>query len=143
MPSVKPLDRISRKWARQSATAQPEYEAGVRAPRRSWSDAASKAEDSYKQGVQAGINRGAFGKGVRKAGDSKWQDATLAKGANRWSEGINLATGAYEEGFAPFRQALEQLDLPPRGPKGDPKNLQRVQAVTEALHRKKIEMAGR
>lgn len=137
MPPVKSLDRISSKWVRQSSTAQPEYEAGVRNPRRDWAQATTQAEASYEKGVQTAIQEKRFSNGVKNAGTAKWQDAALSKGPSRWAEGIRLSSNAYQEGFAPYRTVLENLTLPARGPKGDPANLQRVAAVTQALHNEK------
>jgi hypothetical protein len=38
----------------------------------------------------------------------------------------------YSNGIQPYLQLLSTLNLPPRAPKGDPANLQRVAAVTSA-----------
>lgn len=138
MPAVKPLDRISRKWANASAAALTEYEEGVRNPRRDWADATSKANDAYKKGIQASIAADRFKKGVTNAGTGKWQEQTLRKGPSRWSEGIALSTDAYERGFTPYRNVIERTELPARGPKGDPGNIQRVAILSKALHDEKM-----
>lgn len=142
MPAVKPLDRISAKWARVASVSQSEFEAGVREPRKDWQKAAVDAESNYEQGVQRAIQNKRFGKGVAQAGTQKWQSRTLQVGPTRWAEGINVSTDAYERGFQPYRDVLERLQLPPRGPKGDPKNIQRVAAVAKALHDAKMARAG-
>jgi hypothetical protein len=137
MPKVKSMDRITAKWVRQSASAQPEYEAGVANPKKDWASATSAAEASYKTAVVKAANENRFGAGVRKAGNTKWQQNTLAKGPGRWTEGINLSQDAYTKGFQPYRQALESLTLPVRGPKGDPNNIQRVALVAKTLYETK------
>jgi len=142
MPPVKSLARASEKWARQSQAATPEYIAGVTDPKADWAKNTAAAEDNYQKGVQAAIARKAFGKGVTKAGTAKWQEAALTKGAVRWPEGIAIARPAYEAGFAPYRTVIEQTVLPPRGPVGDPRNIQRVAAIALALHKKKLEIQG-
>lgn len=142
MPAVKALDRISAKWARVAAVSEEEYRNGIENPRKDWATETAKAEASYKTGVTQAATAGRFGKGVKRVGTSKWRDNSLQKGPSRWSQGISLSTLAYEKGFAPFRDALERLKLPERGPKGDPKNIQRVAAVAKALHDKKLEMGG-
>lgn len=142
MPAVKDLSRISEKWARVAQVSQPEYEAGVRAPRNSWAAQTSKAEANYEKGVQSAISRKAFGKGVVKAGDEKWQKNTLEKGPQRWAQGINLSKAAYEAGFEPFRTVIVNTQLPPRGPKGDPGNINRVAIISKALHDEKLKRAG-
>lgn len=142
MPAVKSLDRISSKWARVAAVSQQEFEDGVRNPRADWAETTRAAESNYERGVQTAIQRKSFGKGVAKAGTAKWQERTLSKGPNRWAEGIQKSRSAYESGFAPFREVIQRTTLPPRGPKGDPKNIQRVSAIAEALHAEKIARMG-
>lgn len=139
MPPVKPLDRASNKWVNASAAATGEYEAGVRNPRKSWSQAAQNAAAAYKQGVTAAANEGRFEKGVQRAGDNKWQDAAIQKGVPRWSQGISVSEAAWRAGFAPFAQVIENTNLSPRGPKGSPQNYKRVQEMGDALHKAKIQ----
>lgn len=143
MPPVKPLDAISEKWSRQSNTAQPEYIAGIENPRRSWAAATSAAASSWAQGVQDAIANNSFSDGVKQVGDQAWQDAARSKGPSRWAEGIRLSKAKYEAGFAPYREVLQQLNLPERGPKGSPENLERVRLVMMALHERKIALRKR
>lgn len=136
--AVKPMDRIKKKWVTSTQANQAEFEEGVKNPRKDWAQQTAKAEGNYKAGVQAAIAQGRFGKGVTKAGTSKWQEKTLSKGPARWAQGVALSADDYERGFAPYRQVLENLTLPERGAKGDPKNIQRVAVVAKALHDKKV-----
>jgi hypothetical protein len=140
MPPVKSLKQSSEKWARQSATATPEYKFGIENPRTDWAKATMDAENNYKAGVTKAANEGRFGKGVAKAGTSKWRENALSKGVSRWSQGISLSEDNYQRGFAPFRETLVNLQLSPRGPKGDPANINRVAEVAQALHKKKLEL---
>jgi len=142
MANIKSLDRISGKWKRVASGAQAEYEEGVRNPRADWADQTKKAESAYEQGIQAAIGRKAFGKGVTQAGTAKWQTNAIEKGPQRFSQGVALAEQAYETGFAPYREVISRLTLPARGPKGDPKNIQRVTTVAKALHDEKLKRAG-
>ena len=143
MPAIKSTAQIADKWKRRAGSAGIEYEEGVKNPRADWAEETKKAESTYEQGVQASIARKAFGKGVTKAGTDKWQRNAIAKGPARFTSGVQLAGGSYEEGFAPFAQTIAQTQLPSRGPKGDPKNIQRVAVMSKALHDKKIELEGR
>jgi hypothetical protein len=142
MPPVKPLDRISNKWANVVSVSQDEYQAGVQNPRKDWQQATAAAEANYEKGVQAAIQRKAFGRGVKNVPSSNWQQAALEKGTTRWTEGVRLSQNKYQEGFAPYRQVIEQTSLPPRGPKGDPNNIRRVEVLAKALHAKKQSMTG-
>ena len=142
MPPIKSLDQISAKWARVSQGSQQSYEDGVKSPRASWAQNTAAAEGNYEKGVQASIARKSFGKGVKKAGDDKWQKNTLEKGPARWSQGIGLAQNAYQEGFSPYASVISATTLPARGPKGDPANIQRVAVMAKALHDKKLQLKG-
>jgi len=133
MANIKDLGSISSKWVRRSAVAGPDYQSGIQNPRTPWAAAAAKGEDNYKAGVSAASARGAFGKGVKAAGDSKWQGNALRKGPGRYAEGVSLAEGDWQKGFAPYREAIASLTLPPRGMRGSPANLQRVSAIATTL----------
>lgn len=140
--NIKSTDRIKAKWARVTSGAGNEYLEGVTNPRSSWASGAAGAEKAYNAGVQAAITRGGFGKGVRKAGDKKWQDNAISKGPARFSQGVSLAEDAYAAGFAPYADTLKALTLTPRGAKGDPANINRVAQVAKALNDKKKSLAG-
>ncbi len=142
MPPVKSLARSSAKWARQSAAATPEYETGVRTTDKDWAQLTAAASENYATGVQAAIADDRFAKGVTNAGTDKWLKNTLAKGPARWAEGIRISTAAYERGFAPFRQVIENTNLPARGPKGSSQNIERVRVMAEALHAAKLAQTG-
>ena len=130
---VKSSADIAAKWSRVSAQRDADYKDGVSDPGVEWARAASAAEETYVQGVTEAAARGAFGKGIAKAGDDKWRRKTVEVGTTRWSPGIRAAVQDFEKGFEPFRDALERIDLPPRAPRGDPRNLERVAVVARAL----------
>lgn len=142
MPPVKSLDRISEKWARVVEVSQPDYEAGIQNPRKDWAEQALAAESNYAAGVQRSISEKRFGKGVRAAGTDKWRERALTVGPERWLQGVRVSRNNYETGFAPYREAIIRTTLPPRGPKGDPKNIQRVAAIAKALHDEKLKRGG-
>jgi len=142
MPPVKPLSRIAEKWARVAKASQQEYAEGVQHPRADWAERTLAANDSYKTALQQAISEDRFAQGVDKAGTQKWQENAIKKGPQRWAQGINLATNYYEKGFAPYRQVIESIQLPPRGPKGDPNNIQRVAIIAQALHEEKQRLRG-
>jgi hypothetical protein len=138
MANIKDPGRSAAKFVQRASVAGPDYQAGIQNPRRAWAEAASAAEQNYTQGVTAAAQAGRFGAGVRKAGNAKWQENSLAKGPARYAEGAALAQGAYESGFKPYGDAIRALNLPARGPRGSPANLQRVSAVANALRDVKV-----
>jgi hypothetical protein len=135
---VKSGTAIAEKWARVTPQRTADYEAGVRQPTKDWATQTANAEDSYSQGVQKAVQDKRFGKGVKAAGTSKWQEKAISKGTQRWGPGVSIAENDYESGFEPYRQEMEKVNLPPRFPKGDPRNIQRVAAIATALHKKKV-----
>ena len=137
MADIKSLDKIARKWTEVTPQRADEYEEGIKNPRRSWQQSTEDAAEAYASGVQEAISDNRFEKGVSEAGDAKWREGALKKGVRRWPEGVRLGGDAYRTGFAPYHSVIQGVTLPPRGPKGDPRNYDRVRAIGEALHEEK------
>lgn len=140
MAEIRSLTEIRDKWTRVTPGRTEDYKIGIKNPRRDWEKETSAAAGIYKAGVDAAHSKGLFAKGVKKAGTKKWQEKALAKGPTRYGEGVYLAGDDYESGFAPYREAIARVDLGPRFPKRDPRNIDRVKKVVEALIAQK--MAG-
>lgn len=133
MPAIKPTARVAEKWSRVTPQRTEDYRDGVESPRVDWATAAANAEDQYSAGVQAAIAQKRFGSGIKAAGTTKWKEKSLQKGPSRFAEGVSLGAADYEKGFSKFRDVIERTTLPPRGPKGDPRNVERVRAMAAAL----------
>src|SRR5260370_9394496 len=125
------------RWAQRTAAATQDYQAGVKTPSVWWQEATVAESEAHKQAVIQAGQEGRFAKGVQKAGDAKWLKAASGKGAERFGPGAAAGQGDYEQGVAPYLQVIESTPLPPRGPKGDPKNIQRVAVLATALHKRK------
>ncbi len=138
MAKIKSAAEIAAKWARVTPQRVVDYQAGVQNPSEDWATATLKAEDNYKTGVQKAATEGRFGKGVKKAGTDKWKKNTLEKGPNRFAEGVAVSEPEFQSGFEPFREVIANTTLPPRFPKGDPRNIDRVKVIAEALRKKKV-----
>jgi hypothetical protein len=132
--AIKPIQAIVDQWRRVAPTRREDYTQGVQAPRRPWAEAAAAADNTWKEGVSKAITEGRYRAGVAAAGNAKWQKNATAKGPNRWSEGIELSGDDYQRGFAPYAQVISGLTLPPRYPRGDARNIERVKAVAAALN---------
>lgn len=143
MPKVRALTMIAEKWSRVTPTRATDYKLGVENPKEDWQAEALAAEDRYKVAVTEAANKGRYGAGVSKAGTKRWQERALKKGPSRFSEGVAIARPDYERAWAPYREVIERTELPPRGPKGDPANIQRVAAMARALHEARVGGAGR
>jgi hypothetical protein len=138
MAEIRSLAHIRDKWVRVTPMRTEDYKLGIQNPRRDWEEETAAASETYKAGVDAAHQKGLFLKGVRLAGTKKWQDKALKKGPGRFSEGVYIAGPDYEKGFAPYREAISRVDLGPRFPKRDPRNLERVKRVVDALIKEKL-----
>ena len=136
--NIKSADVIAKKYASRGGAAGADYAAGVQAPRQPWAQSTLNAANNYAAGVQQAIGQGTFQKGVSAAGDAKWARKASGVGAQRYGPGVQAAQPDYQSGVAPYLDVLKNLSLPPRAPKGDPSNVQRVAAIATALRAKKI-----
>ena len=137
MAKIRSAAEISKKWVTVTPQRTIEYQNGVKSPQEDWETNTKIAQPSYEQGVQAGIARQAFAKGVDAAGTETWQSKTISVGVPRWGQGVSQAQNSYQEGFSPYRDVIEATTLPPRFPRGDTRNYERVRAIGFALHDKK------
>lgn len=138
MVDIKSTADIAAKWARVTPQRAEDYRQGVMNPRVSWSVATAAASDRYKAGIQEAIQQDRFAKGVKAAGDARWQQRATEVGPQRFSEGVATSEARYEEGFKPYAEVIANTTLPPRFAKGDPRNLDRVRVMSQALRKKKV-----
>ncbi|HJX61859.1 MAG TPA: hypothetical protein VJ578_04750 [Dehalococcoidia bacterium] len=140
MAATKSAAAAGKNYVTTAAMKGQAYADGVAAPRRPWAAAAAAAEANYDAGTQAAIARKSFGKGIRKAGDPKWQERSRTKGVQNYPTGTASAEQAYVQGIAPYIDVIASTTLPPRFARRDPRNLQRVAAIATALGQKKESM---
>lgn len=134
---VKSADAVAKKWAARAGAAGGDYTTGVQTTTKDWAADTAAQAGAWAQGVQAAAANGSFAKGVNAAGTQKWRTMASTKGAQRYTGGVTAALPAYQTGIGPVLQALQGVNLPPRGPKGDANNINRVTAVTQALRKLK------
>jgi hypothetical protein len=135
---VKDAGTSAAKYSTRAAAAAPDYATGVAAAGQDWQTNTTQAEPNYDAAVQDAISRKAFSRGVTAAGGAKFATNASTTGAQRYPQGVRNAQGAWQSGVAPYLQTIASTSLPPRRPKGDPANMARVQAVTDALRKKKL-----
>lgn len=138
MPAVTPVATSADKWVRRAGQAGPDYTRGVNNPRTPWAEATAAAVDAQSAGIQQAIANGSFVKGVQKAGNAKWQRKAAGLGAARFGAGVADAQPDYVSGFTPYAAVIQGITLPPRGPKGDPRNYERTKIIGDALHAAKV-----
>jgi len=138
MAKIRALAKIVAKYQRVTPGKGKEYEEGIKDPKKVWADEAKAAGDAWAGGVTDAVARGAFAKGVDKCGQAGYIDPAIKKGVGRYRGGVEYGIPKYNKKFAPFRDVIEATALPPRGPKGDPRNIDRVATIATALHAEKI-----
>jgi len=130
---IKSADDIAAKWARVAPGRQADFKTGVTDTAVDWAKPTAAAADSYVAGVTDAIQRGGFAKGVEKAGTDKWRRKVSDVGVARWGPGVLAAQADMSSAIAPYVDALSRTTLPPKGPRNDPRNLERVAVVARVL----------
>lgn len=135
---IKSATEIAKKWAEVTPARSRQWQEEIAATSDGdWADAAIAAAPIWEQGVMAAAARNLFPSGV-EANRTKWKRKALAVGATRYGPGVTAAQPDHAAGFAPYREVIAGLDLPPRGPRGSPGNYERVRLIGEALHARRI-----
>jgi hypothetical protein len=143
MAFIRPIEAIARKWGTVTPGRTEDYRAGVENPRKEWATSTAAAESAYETGVSQAIAKKRFGRGVKAVGTAGWQTGAVTKGTQRWGPGVTMAQDKYARGFSPYRDAIERCTLPPRYARRDPRNLERVKAVVNALSAAKEQRLGK
>lgn len=137
MAEIKSIAAIQEKWGRVTPGRTEDYTLGIKNPKRDWAQAAAGAKESHKAAMVAAAAADSYGKGVTKAGTARWQDRAARKGPARFAEGVTIAAPDYGAAFAPYADTIKATVLPPRFPRGDLRNLDRVKTMSVALRKKK------
>lgn len=137
MAEIKSIQAIQEKWGRVTPQRSEDYALGIKNPKRDWAQSASAAKESHKAAMVAAGQNDSYAKGVAKAGTAKWQEKAIKKGPSRFAEGVVVGASDYGTAFAPYADAIKATTLPPRYPRGDIRNLDRVKTISQALRKKK------
>lgn len=135
---VKSADMVAKKWAARAGAAGADYALGVQSTTKDWAADTAAAAPAWAAGVQSAAANGSFAKGVNAAGTAKWKAKASNVGAQRYPAGVAAATPYYQAGILAVLQTLSAIQLPPRGPKGDPGNMNRAALVASALRKAKL-----
>lgn len=138
MPKVPDISRVAAKWAQNAGQATGSYTDGVQNPKEDWKQATLAGAENYKMAVTKAAADGRFAKGVQRSSTDKQIQASVQKGAERFSQGVALSGPDFAEGMAPVLAVIAGTQLPPKKPKGDPSNIQRVAALAQAQHAAKL-----
>ena len=129
---MKSAGQVADKYASRASAASGDYVDGARTTTKDQAAAAIASAAIYAQATQAAITEGRYAKGLGRSGKQKWLEGVTGKGGNRYGEGVSQAAPAYATQSAKFDSARGAASSLPRGIKGSPQNLQRVQAVVAA-----------
>ena len=66
----------------------------------------------------------------------------IKRASAQWAGTARKAANRYALGFEPYRQALERIQLPPRGPMGDPANILRARIVCDTMRAVRAQLQG-
>ena len=138
MAEIKDVSKVASKWARVTPMRAEDYKIGVQDPRRDWAKQAIAQKEVWKGAITEAATKDLYAKGIAAAGTERWKEKALAKGPGRFSEGVMVAGPDFEKGFAPYADVIRATTLPPRFPKGDPRNIARVSTIATALRAKKV-----
>jgi hypothetical protein len=139
---VKDPATVMQKWTTRAAAAVNDYKAGAASPKASQSASAIAAAPLWQQAVQSPAALTAFQSGLRSSGDQGWLNGVNNKGAARYPGGIQAGATKFQNNITPYLQAISGLNLPPKGIRGSAQNINRVQAVAQALHQLRLQRSG-
>lgn len=138
MPKVPDIARVAAKWTANAGAASPAYADGVQNPKEDWQRQTIAAAENYKVAVTKAAADNRFAKGVQRVSTDQQIQASVQKGTARYGQGIALAGPDFQAGMEPVLQVIATTVLPPKKPKGDPSNIQRVGALAAAQHAAKL-----
>ena len=135
---VPSAQEVAQKWVSRAALASADYRSGIQRTT-DWAGPTLAAEQTYVTAVTEAAAAGRFGRGVTAAGTAKWKDRALAVGTTRFASGVAAAESTFRTAIAGVLDLIRSLDLPPRGPRGDPGNFERSRIVGDALHQFRLQ----
>lgn len=131
--AVKDAGSLAIKYAGRARAAAGDYKSGVEGAGAAWEQGAGNAEQAYKDGVNDAMTRSAFSKGVRASGAAHYVKRASELGGARYAQGIDAGKDRWAQNTAPVLQVIAGLNLPPKGARRSPQNMERANMVATAL----------
>jgi hypothetical protein len=135
--TVPSADFTAKKWADETPRRATYYEANTPGSASIWEANTKAAAANFKAAVQASNIDALFRGGVAKAGAGKFARKVTAL-AGRFGPGVSAAVDDMRTNVAPFLAEIAAVDLKERKPRGDPSNYERVKAIGDRLHTKRL-----
>jgi len=139
---VKAVSTAAGKWDANAARAADDYASEAAAAASVWEAATKAAKENFHKSITAPGIADRFVGGVTRAGANKYVRKINDVAKDRFAPGIHAAVSDYTERVTPFLETIAALTLPKRGPRGDPSNYNRVEAVGKALSAKRLALLG-
>lgn len=143
MVKVKPLEVVKKNYSDAANIAAERYKEGI-SQTSGWKEKAtsSEAEELWKAKMQEAIAAERRRKALERVSESEWKEAAVKKGYSRIGQGMRAAVDKHAKNWAPYKEALEAVSLPPRSidPMANIDN--RLKPVVQALVNKKKEIKG-
>jgi hypothetical protein len=136
-PTVPSAADVAAKWAEETPKRATYYEKNAPLAASKWEADAAAAAGNYKAAVQAANIDKMFSGGVKKAGAAKFARKVTAL-AGRFGPGVTAAKDDMQTNVAPFLGEIATVDLKERKPRGDAGNYDRVKAIGDRLHAKRL-----
>ena len=136
-PTVPSADSVAKKWAEVTPGRASYYEANTPLASSKWETNAKAASANFKAAIQAGNIEALFKGGIAKAGAAKFARKVTAL-AGRFGPGVSAAVADMQANVAPFLTEISTVDLKERKPRGDATNYERVKAIGDKLHAKRL-----
>ena len=132
---------IAKKWGDVTPGKSTYYENATKNAGGTWEANTTAAKNTFKLAVSAAGIENRFAGGVKgKAG--KFERKVVDVGIGRFGPGVSAAVTDMEDAFGPYRDLLDGMSIPDRGPRGDPGNYAIVQKVGDPLHKKRLSLLG-
>lgn len=135
---VKAAADVARKWGEVTPQRSGYYEVGALAAGSDWEKNTADSAANFKAAVTAGNIDKLFAGGVKNAGAAKYTRKVKDVGVGRFSSGVAAGVTDYQGGVEPMLSTLAGITLPARQPRGSVANAQRVTAIMDALHKKRL-----
>ena len=129
---IKDVGTLANKFQSRAAAAQNDYQTGVQNAGNDWEQKAIASAPAWQQGVTQAAADGRFAKGVQGSA-ARYQRRASDVGPQRYQTGVQGAGNDWAAGFQPYAAAIAAMDLPPRGPRRSPQNMNRANAVATKL----------
>lgn len=135
--TVPSAEDVSKKWGEETPKRATYYEANTPPSAAKWETNTKAAAANFKAAIQAVNIEALFRGGVAKVGAGKFERKVKLL-AGRFGPGVSAAVDDMKTNVAPFLTEIAAVDLKERKPRGDAGNYDRVKAIGDKLHAKRL-----